>query len=34
MRDLGALPADVDLRMVIHDLRLDQAPIDPDDVDG
>jgi len=29
MRDLGALPADVDLRMVIHDLRLDQAPIDP-----
>jgi ubiquinone biosynthesis protein len=29
MRDLGALPADVDLRMVIKDLRLDQAPIDP-----
>jgi ubiquinone biosynthesis protein len=29
MRDLGALPADVDLRAVMRDLRLDQAPIDP-----
>jgi ubiquinone biosynthesis protein len=29
MRDLGALPADTDLDAVIHDLRLDQAPIDP-----
>ena len=28
-RDLGALPADVDLRAVMRDLRLDQAPIDP-----
>ena len=30
MRDLGALPADTDLDAVIRDLRLDQAPIDPD----
>ena len=29
MRDLGALPADVDLDAVIRDLRLDLPPIDP-----
>jgi ubiquinone biosynthesis protein len=34
MRDLGALPADVDLQMVMRDLRLDQAPIDPTTLTG
>jgi ubiquinone biosynthesis protein len=34
MRDLGALPADVDLGMVMRDLRLDQAPIDPTSLTG
>ena len=34
MRDLGALPVDVDLKMVMHDLRLDQAPIDPTTLTG
>ena len=34
MRDLGALPADVDLKLVMHDLRLDQAPIDPTTLTG
>jgi ubiquinone biosynthesis protein len=29
LRDLGALPADTDLRAVVRDLRLDQAPVDP-----
>ena len=29
LRDLGALPLDTDLQAVIHDLRLDEAPIDP-----
>jgi ubiquinone biosynthesis protein len=29
LRDLGALPADTDLRAVIADLRLDQPPVDP-----
>jgi ubiquinone biosynthesis protein len=29
LRDLGALPADTDLRAVVKDLRLDQAPVDP-----
>src|SRR5262249_57073268 len=26
---VGALPADTDLRAVVHELRLDQAPVDP-----
>jgi ubiquinone biosynthesis protein len=34
MRDLGALPADTDLRAVIRDLRLDQAPVDPTTLTG
>lgn len=34
MRDLGALPADTDLRAVMRDLRLDQAPIDPTTLTG
>ena len=34
MRDLGALPSDVDLDMVMRDLRLDQAPIDPTTLTG
>ena len=34
MRDLGALPTDVDLNMVMRDLRLDQAPIDPTTLTG
>ncbi|MEP7048174.1 MAG: AarF/UbiB family protein [Ilumatobacteraceae bacterium] len=34
MRDLGALPTDVDLDMVMRDLRLDQAPIDPTTLTG
>jgi ubiquinone biosynthesis protein len=34
MRDLGALPPDTDLRAVIRDLRLDQAPIDPTTLTG
>jgi ubiquinone biosynthesis protein len=29
MRDLGALPADVDIDAVIRDLRLDRPPVDP-----
>ena len=29
LRDLGALPADTDLDAVIHDLGLDQPPVDP-----
>jgi ubiquinone biosynthesis protein len=29
MRDLGALPADVDVRAVIRDLGLDKPPVDP-----
>ena len=29
LRDLGALPADTDLKAVMTDLRLDQTPIDP-----
>jgi ubiquinone biosynthesis protein len=29
LRDLGALPADTDLRAVIRDLGLDQPPVDP-----
>ncbi|MCU1500638.1 MAG: hypothetical protein JWM47_4591, partial [Acidimicrobiales bacterium] len=29
LRDLGALPADTDLKAVISDLGLDQAPVDP-----
>jgi ubiquinone biosynthesis protein len=29
LRDLGALPADTDLKAVIHDLRLDQPTVDP-----
>jgi ubiquinone biosynthesis protein len=34
MRDLGALPADVDLEAVIRDLRLDQPTIDPTTLSG
>jgi ubiquinone biosynthesis protein len=34
MRDLGALPADVDVAAVIRDLRLDQAPVDPTTLTG
>ncbi|MGA1451584.1 MAG: ABC1 kinase family protein, partial [Ilumatobacteraceae bacterium] len=34
LRDLGALPPDTDLEAVIHDLRLDQAPIDPTTLSG
>ncbi len=34
LRDLGALPQDTDLDAVIHDLRLDQAPIDPTTLTG
>jgi ubiquinone biosynthesis protein len=34
LRDLGALPPDTDLQAVIHDLRLDQAPIDPTTLSG
>jgi ubiquinone biosynthesis protein len=34
MRDLGALPADVDLEAVIRDLRLDVPPIDPTTLTG
>jgi ubiquinone biosynthesis protein len=34
MRDLGALPADTDIDAVIHDLRLDQATIDPTTLSG
>lgn len=29
LRDLGALPADTDLRAVIKELRLDEMPVDP-----
>ena len=34
LRDLGALPLDTDLQAVIHDLRLDEAPIDPTTLSG
>ena len=34
IRDLGALPADTDLDLVMHDLRLDQAADRPDNADG
>jgi ubiquinone biosynthesis protein len=34
MRDLGALPPDVDLDAVIRDLRLDLPPIDPTTLTG
>ena len=34
MRDLGALPQDTDLRAVIRDLGLDQAPVDPTTLTG
>jgi len=34
MRDLGALPSDVDVAAVIKDLRLDQAPVDPTTLTG
>ncbi len=34
LRDLGALPADTDLDAVIHDLRLDQPPVDPTTLSG
>lgn len=34
LRDLGALPPDTDLDAVIHDLRLDQATIDPTSLTG
>jgi ubiquinone biosynthesis protein len=34
LRDLGALPVDTDLDAVIHDLRLDQAPVDPTTLSG
>jgi len=34
LRDLGALPADTDLRAVIRDLGLDQAPVDPTTLTG
>jgi ubiquinone biosynthesis protein len=34
LRDLGALPADTDLRAVIKDLHLDQPPVDPTTLSG
>ena len=34
LRDLGALPADTDLRAVIRDLGFDQAPVDPTTLTG
>ena len=34
LRDLGALPADTDLRAVIRDLGFDQAPVDPTTLSG
>jgi ubiquinone biosynthesis protein len=34
LRDLGALPMDTDLRQVIRDLHLDQAPVDPTTLTG
>jgi len=34
LRDLGALPPDTDLDAVIHDLRLDQATVDPTTLTG
>ncbi len=34
LRDLGALPKDTDLREVIRELRLDQAPVDPTTLSG
>jgi ubiquinone biosynthesis protein len=34
LRDLGALPADVDVDQVIKDLRLDQPTIDPTGLSG
>lgn len=34
LRDLGALPPDADLDAIISDLGLDQAPVDPLDMDA
>ncbi len=34
LRDLGALPGDVDIDAVIHDLRLDRPPVDPTTLSG
>ncbi|HEX8803856.1 MAG TPA: AarF/UbiB family protein [Acidimicrobiales bacterium] len=34
LRDLGALPPDVDVDRVIVDLRLDEAPVDPTTLSG
>jgi len=34
MRDLGALPADIDIRAVIRDLGLDRPPVDPTTLTG
>ena len=34
LRDLGALPADTDIDAVIHDLGLDQPPVDPTTLTG
>jgi ubiquinone biosynthesis protein len=34
LRDLGALPPDVDVERVIRELKLDQAPIDPTTLTG
>jgi ubiquinone biosynthesis protein len=34
LRDLGALPVDTDLHAVVHDLGLDQAPVDPTTLTG
>jgi ubiquinone biosynthesis protein len=34
LRDLGALPEDTDLRAVVRDLGLDQAPVDPTTLTG
>jgi ubiquinone biosynthesis protein len=34
LRDLGALPPETDLRAVIRDLGLDQAPVDPTTLTG
>jgi ubiquinone biosynthesis protein len=34
LRDLGALPVDTDLDAVVHDLGLDQAPVDPTTLTG
>lgn len=34
LRDLGALPSDVDVPLVIEELGLDQPPVDPMDMDA